>query len=96
MNAKTALTDISEDERNWWIQNSYDIARRDREEEMQNTLARGRAEGEAQGFVRGCAEGEQKAKLEMVRNALDMGLTLEQTAKLTGLSEEVIRSQCNG
>ena len=80
MNAKTALTDISEDERNWWIQNSYDIARRDREEEMQNTLARG------------LARGEQKAKLEMVRNALDMGLTLEQTAKLTGLSEEVIRA----
>ena len=107
MNAKTALTDISEDERNWWIQNSYDIARRDREEEMQNTLARGlargRAEGEAlglargeeRGLVRGRAEGEQKAKLEMVRNALDMGLTLEQTAKLTGLSEEVIRSQCS-
>ena len=95
MNAKTALTDISEDERNWWIQNSYDIARRDREEEMQNTLARGRVEGEAQGFVRGCAEGEQKAKHEMVRNALDMGLTLEQTAKLTGLSEEVVRSQCS-
>ena len=107
MNAKTALTDISEDERNWWIQNSYDIARRDREEEMQNTLARGlargRAEGEAlglargeeRGLVRGRAEGEQKAKLEMVRNALDMGLTLEQTAKLTGLSEEVVRSQCS-
>ena len=100
MNAKTALTDISEDERNWWIQNSYDIARRDREEEMQNTLARGRAErevlglarGEERGLVRGRAEGEQKAKLEMVRNALDMGLTLEQTAKLTGLSEEVIRA----
>ena len=66
MNAKTALTDISEDERNWWIQNSYDIARRDREEEMQNTLARGRAEGEVlglargeeRGLVRGRAEGE--------------------------------------
>ena len=95
MNAKTALTDISEDERNWWIQNSYDIARRDREEEMQNTLARGRAEGEAQGFVHGCAEGEQKAKLEMAKLMLANNMPLADIVTYTGLSEEVIRSQCS-
>ena len=83
MNAKTALTDISEDERNWWIQNSYDIARRDREEEMQNTLARGRAEG------------EQKAKLEMAKLMLANNMPLADIVTYTGLSEEVIRSQCS-
>ena len=100
MNAKTALTDISEDERNWWIQNSYDIARRDREEEMQNTLARGRAEGEVlglargeeRGLVRGRAEGEQKAKLEMAKLMLANNMPLADIVTYTGLSEEVVRA----
>ena len=84
MNAKTALTDISEDERNWWIQNSYDIARRDREEEMQNTLARG--------LARGRAEGEQKAKLEMAKLMLANNMPLADIVTYTGLSEEVVRA----
>ena len=78
MNAKSALNTISEDERNWWIQNSIDIARRDRETALWNAEKRG------------LAQGERTAKLETARSALAMGLSIEQIVKLTGLSEEEI------
>ena len=51
---------------------------------MQNTLARGRAEG------------EQKAKLEMAKLMLANNMPLADIVTYTGLFEEVIRSQCNG
>ena len=74
---------------------------------MQNTLARGlargRAEGEAlglargeeRGLVRGRAEGEQKAKLEMAKLMLANNMPLADIVTCTGLSEEVVRSQCS-
>ncbi len=40
----------------------------------------------------GIREGEYNKSLDVARNALSMGLTVEQVIKLTGLSEEEIRN----
>ncbi len=51
--------------------------------------------GEARGHKKGLAEGEKKGKqekaIEIAKNALSMGLNIEQIIKLTGLSEEEIK-----
>jgi len=45
-------------------------------------------EGLAEGQAKGLAEGEAKARFAMARNARAMGLSLEDIATLTGLSQE--------
>ena len=60
-------------------------------EEIEEAQELGRKEGESIGEKRGRAEGERNKALETARNALAMGLSVEQTAKLTGLSEDEIR-----
>lgn len=51
---------------------------------------RGRMEGLAEGREAGLAEGAKKEKFDIARNALSMGLSPEDIAKLTGLSFEQI------
>ncbi|MBQ9207204.1 MAG: hypothetical protein IJ158_10915 [Treponema sp.] len=71
--ANAALNTISEDERNWWIQNSIDIARRDRNSEieagikkgLEKAIAQGLQQGIQQGIQQGVEQGEHNAKLEV-------------------------------
>ena len=43
----------------------------------------------------GVQEGERLAKLDTARNLLAMGLTMENIAKATGLSEDDVRNLLN-
>lgn len=53
-------------------------------------IVEGRSVGRAEGIAEGRAEGELNAKLDIVRNAKAMGMSVEDIMKLTGLSEEEI------
>ena len=46
------------------------------------------SEGEAKGKAEGLSEGEAKKSLEIAKKMLGMGLSTEQIAQATGLSEE--------
>ena len=48
------------------------------------------SEGEAKGKAEGLSEGEAKKSLEIAKKMLVMGLSTEQIAQATGLSEEEI------
>lgn len=71
-----------------------------REEGLAEGRAKGRAEGRAEGLAEGLAEGRaeglaeglQEEKLQVARNALKMGLSLEQISELTSL--EISEIQC--
>jgi len=63
-----------------------------KEEGRQEGKEEGRQEGILEGERRGREEGEHKKALETARNFLEMGLTLEQIAKGTGLSIETIKA----
>ena len=53
-------------------------------------IAKGLSEGEAKGKAEGLSEGEAKKSLEIAKKMLGMGLSTEQIAQATGLSEEEI------
>lgn len=84
MNAKSALNTISEDERNWWIQNSIDIARRDRETALWNA--------EKRGLTKGLAQGERNKAIETARILKQSGVDLALIEKSTGLSAQEIEA----
>jgi hypothetical protein len=50
------------------------------------------ARGEARGEAKGKEKGEEKARTEIARNLLNMGWTIEQTAKISCLSLEKVQS----
>jgi predicted transposase/invertase (TIGR01784 family) len=54
--------------------------------EMQMQWAEGKEEGKAEGRE----EGKAEDKIEVTKNALAMGLSVEQIEKLTGMSREEI------
>jgi predicted transposase/invertase (TIGR01784 family) len=53
----------------------------------------GHAEGKAQGMIEGKAEGIAQEKLEIARNALAKGLSVEMIHEITGLDIETIKNQ---
>ena len=53
-------------------------------------LAEGRTEGLAEGRTEGLAEGEMRERIKMAGQALKMGMSVEDIAKLTGLTREEI------
>ena len=53
-------------------------------------LAEGRTEGLAEGRTEGLAEGEMRERIKMAGQALKMGRSVEDIAKLTGLTREEI------
>ena len=59
-----------------------------REEGREEGIKRGRKEGRQEGRQ----EGEYQAKLATAQNLLEMGLSIEQIAKATGLTESEFRS----
>jgi len=53
--------------------------------------AEGLAKGREEGLIEGMAEGEAKSKLEVAKNALAKGLSVEIIHKITGLDIETIK-----
>ena len=86
MSAKSSLLTVSQDEINWARQNSIFIAHEDRAASLYNAEKRGLERGMQQGLQ----EGEHNAKIEMARNALAMGLSVDQIVQLTGLPQKDI------
>ena len=73
MEADRIAQRMSEEDANWFRQNSIDIARRDRNAELSAYREKG------------LAEGARRKAVENARNALAMNLTAEQAAQITGL-----------
>ena len=100
MSAKSSLLTVSQDEINWARQNSIFIAHEDRAASLYNAekrgLERGMQKGLEQGMQKGIQQGQQQgernAKIEMARNALAMGLTIDQIVQITGLNKEELES----
>ena len=86
MSAKSSLLTVSQDEINWARQNSIFIAQQDHNAKMYNAEKRGLERGMQQGLQ----EGEHNAKIEMARNALAMGLSVDQIVQLTRLPQKDI------
>jgi predicted transposase/invertase (TIGR01784 family) len=67
--------------------------------ELQMQWAEGKEEGKAEGKEEGKAEGREEGKaedkIEVAKNALAMGLSVEQIEKLTGMSREEIEQLRN-
>lgn len=73
MEADRIAQRMSEEDANWFRQNSIDIARRDRNAELSAYREKG------------LVEGARRKAVENARNALAMNLTAEQAAQITGL-----------
>ena len=69
---------------------------RDYASSMSTSFAAGEMKGEAQGKKIGEKIGEEKGikmkAYEMAKNCLNDGMSVEKTAKLTGLSEDEVRN----
>ena len=78
MEADRIAQRMSEEDANWFRQNSIDIARRDRNAELSAYREKG------------LAEGARRNAVENARNALAMNLTAEQAAQITGLPLEQV------
>jgi len=54
-------------------------------------MEEGIAKGKAEGMEEGIAKGEQQKSLSIAKNLLKMGMTIQQVADATGISEEEIK-----
>ena len=92
MSAKSSLLTVSQDELNWVRQNSIFKAMEDRHASMHNGMKKAREKGLQEGREQGLQEGRKEGLLEIARNALSMGLSIEQITQLTGLSKDEIEN----
>ena len=108
MAANCIVTRMSAEDAYWHRQNSYDIAMRDRNSERENAIRKGLEEGRArglkeglkqgiqqgleEGITQGIAKGAHEKALATARNFLQMGLSIEQIAQGTELSQEEVRA----
>lgn len=83
MNAQKSLSSISANRDMWMAQYRRELAERDHFSGLNAAHRRGLDEGHKNGV--------RDEKMQSARNALSLGLSLEQIAKITGLSEDVIR-----
>ena len=84
MAADFIVKTMSKEDAEWFRQNSYENAIWDYNHSMH------RAE------KRGIAKGERRKALETAKNALSMGLIIEQISKLTGLPVEEVQELAKG
>ena len=63
-----------------------------REEEREIALKEGIAQGEAKGFSEGISEGSYQKALETAKNLLELGLSIENIARVTGLTEAEVEA----
>lgn len=73
-------------QREMYIQNEMAI----NEEKYEQGKAEGRAEGMKKGRAEGLKEGKLREKIEIAKNLLKIGLSMEQISQATGLSSEEI------
>ena len=84
MNAKTALSKVSQDDINWAIENSIFKARMDYNTGLYNA--------EQRGLRQGLEQGEHKAQIETAKRMLEAKIcSLEQIADMTSLSIEEVK-----
>ncbi|MBR6144906.1 MAG: PD-(D/E)XK nuclease family transposase, partial [Treponema sp.] len=84
MNAKTALSKVSQDDINWAIENSIFKARMDYNTGLYNA--------EQRGLRQGLEQGEHKAQIETAKRMLEAKIcSLEQVAAMTNLSIEEVK-----
>ncbi len=93
MAADVIVKTMSEEDANWFRQNSYFIARMDRNTELHNAQKRGYDAGMAQGLSQGMAQATRELALNMLRGGK---LSASDIAKYTGLSQEDVESLANG
>lgn len=84
MQAQKSLSSISANRDLWMAQYHQELAERDRFSGLQAA----RKEGHKEGLKEGLKEGMKKT----ARNALIMGIPVEQVSKITGLSEDEVRA----
>ena len=60
--------------------------------DYENTIDFAKKQGEVKGREEGLAEGLEKGRIEIARNLLSMGLSIEQIVNATGLTEEQVQS----
>lgn len=68
----------------------YDKLSQGRAQGRKEGIALGRQEGIAQGLQKGMAQGRQEGILMTARGLIEIGLSLEQITKVTGLSLEQV------
>ena len=98
--ADMVLDHISEDLHTWAVNLSREKFERDRISSLTYARETGLKKGIKQGMKKGIAIGEErglekglyKAKLEDARNFLQMGLSVKQVSKGTGLSVEEVKN----
>ena len=61
-------------------------------QELEEIYNEGVEKGEQSGFLRGEQSGELKAKKETTLSLIEMGMSVEQIAKVVKLSTEIIQS----
>lgn len=82
MEADLIIEKMSEDDANWFRQNSYDTARRDYNDGLQNA--------EQKGIEKGVLQGEQKKAIENAKTMLTDNLSPEKVALYSGLPLEKV------
>ncbi len=102
MNAQKSLSNISANRDLWIAQYRKELAERDYrsglsaaerkglERGMKKGLERGMVQGLEKGMAQGLEKGMLKASILAALNALEMGLTREQAAHISGLTEDEI------
>ena len=93
MEADLIIGKMSEDDANWFRQNSIDIARRDRNTIIHNAeqlgLQRGLQKGIKKGIKKGIIQGEQQKAIEDAKKLLADGkYTAEEISSLLGIPVE--------
>ena len=95
MEADLIIGKMSEDDANWFRQNSIDIARRDRNTIIHNAekrgLEKGLKKGMQQGMQQGMQKGLQQALQQTAENMLKKHYSISEITELTGLSLEEVK-----
>lgn len=91
MEADRIAQKMSEDDANWFRQNSIDIARRD----YNSTMRHYQSMGLEQGIQQGLQQGLQQKAVEAARNLYTNGVSIDIIAKSLNMSEEQVKEIVN-
>jgi len=95
MEADRIAQKMSEDDANWFRQNSIDIARRDYNSTMRHYQSMGLEQGIQQGIQQGLQQGLQQKAVEAARNLYTNGVSIDIIAKSLNMSEEQVQEIVN-
>ena len=87
MEAKKIIRRMSQDDSNWFIQNSYDTAMRDYNDGLRNS----KEQGLQQGLQQGRQEGAQQKAIETAQNMLNENISVETVARCSTLPIEKVQ-----